>query len=466
MIYFRLLGVILIATLAVMLQTCSLPTYYEKNFTFNEAIYRNDYVTAEKIFDEKADKKASGKNRFLHFVNGGMLKTLQGDYTSSNEYYEKAYLFTEDERKKFLQEGGALLLNPNLSTYFGEDHEVLMVNYFKALNYTQLGDYEAALVECRRLNLRLQQLSDKYKSDKKYKRDAFIHTLMGILYDISEDYNNAFIAYRNAVKIYEEDYSTLFNLGVPEQLKKDVIRTADLTGIWDERDRYIKKFNIEYTRPPKDELSMFVLWNDGLGPVKVETGLNFAIIHNGGGWVTFVNEKYGMSFPYYIGSNDLSGLNWIKIVVPTYVERPLLFDKAIVKDQSGAYELDKAENLNAIAFKIQKERALIELGEAVARVALKQVAAYQVKRNNENLGTLMQVIGNVSESADTRNWQTLPHSIYYTRVPIKAGSQRMNLEMQTRSGSKTVEPITLDSISRSLIYPVFNLQPKPRAIRR
>ena len=32
-----------------------------------------------------------------------------------------------------------------------------------------------------------------------------------------------------------------------------------------------------------------------------------------------------------------------------------------------------------------------------------------------------------SEQADTRNWQTLPHSIYYTRVPLKKGENEIEL---------------------------------------
>src|SRR3546814_7467610 len=45
-------------------------------------------------------------------------------------------------------------------------------------------DLEEALAECRRVNIRLQQLSDKYHSERKYQRDAFIHNLMGIIYQI------------------------------------------------------------------------------------------------------------------------------------------------------------------------------------------------------------------------------------------------------------------------------------------
>ena len=64
-----------------------------------------------------------------------------------------------------------------------------MIHYYKALNFLKLNDREAALVECKRMNIKLNRLSDKYKSDNKYKKDAFIQILMGIIYDANDDYN-------------------------------------------------------------------------------------------------------------------------------------------------------------------------------------------------------------------------------------------------------------------------------------
>ena len=66
---------------------------------------------------------------------------------------------------------------------------------------------EDALVEVRKINIRLQQLNDKYPDHKnRYQRDAFAQLLMGLIYDAAGDYNNAFIAYRNAYNTYQTDY--------------------------------------------------------------------------------------------------------------------------------------------------------------------------------------------------------------------------------------------------------------------
>ena len=238
----------------------SCASYYQVNQSFNREF---EYGNLEKANDilKQNKKAAEGKQRFLYFLNKGTVASLIGDYQASNEYLEKAYLFGEDYTINYLNEAVAYLTNPHFTVYRGEDHEHLILLYFKAINYLKMGENDKALVECRRLNIRLNQLADKYQSDKKYKRDAFVHNLMGIAYEASKDYNNAFIAYRNAYNIYKEDYNELFGVGVPQQLKEDLLRTAFLTGFDTEFEFYKKEFGMEtyqYKRPEGGELVFFL----------------------------------------------------------------------------------------------------------------------------------------------------------------------------------------------------------------
>lgn len=441
--------------LLVILSGCSLPTFYERFYAFNQSISDGNLQAAEEMLEKNADKLQKGKLQFLFEVNAGLVLSMQGKFKESNEHFEKADLFIEDFKKKALQEGAALLLNPNLSTYRGEDHEILMINYYKAVNYLQMGDNENALVEARRMDLRLQALSQKYKSDKKYQKDAFIHLLMGIVYDASGEYNNAFIAYRNALDIYQTDFNTMFKLGVPEQLKYDLVRTADLSGLYSERDLYKSKFSVEYIRPVIEEASLVMLWNNGLGPIKDEWGINFAIIYGSGGWITFVNKDYGMSFPFYIGDSNLNGLTWVKVVFPKYVERPELFTSAqiVYKDQS--HDFSHVEDINAISFKVLQERMMLEFGKSLLRVALKQGAAAAAGKDNEGLGVALSLLGSATESADTRNWQTLPHSIYYTRIPLTTGEHELKMYLTAVGGEKVEHLIDVDiHQGQTLVYPI------------
>jgi hypothetical protein len=160
--------------LPVLIFWTSCATYYQANVAFNEDFEKGNLERALSTL-RAHPSEAAGKKKFLFDVNNGLLLSLMGQYEESNKYFESAYLYGEDYRINYLNEAASYLTNPNFTAYKGEDHEHLMLLYFKAINYLKLDKHEDALVECRRLNLRLQQLADRYESEDKYHNDAFIH---------------------------------------------------------------------------------------------------------------------------------------------------------------------------------------------------------------------------------------------------------------------------------------------------
>ncbi|MBL3657300.1 COG3014 family protein [Fulvivirga sediminis] len=426
---------VVVVVVLALLSSCA--TYYEVNQEFNYEFEKGQLKAANQTLAKKSKKLEQSKNRLLYYLNRGVVLSMLGEYEESNRYLEKAYLYTEDYQTNYLNEAVSMLSNPNFVAYRGENHENLMMLYYKALNYLRMGQYDNALVECKRLNIRLDQLSDKYKSDNKYKKDAFIHTLMGIIYDAQHDYNNAFIAYKNALEIYKDEYADMFGVNVPHQLKEDILRTAYLTGFQQEYDLYKKELGMEdsqYQRTDGGDLVFF--WHNGLGPVKAEWSINFAVVRGQGGAVNFTNEEYGLSFPFNLnyneetGSTGLEDLEFFRVAFPKYKERPTVYSNANLSVNGKQYSLDLAEDVNAIAFKSLKERMIKEFGKALLRVALKKAAEEVARNEKDGLGAAVSLFNAITEKADTRNWQTLPHSIYYTRVPLKKGEQHITLEMQ------------------------------------
>src|SRR5688572_9712899 len=251
-------------------------TYYQSHLDFNSEFEHGDLGKALETL-RKRESEGDGKTRFLYNVNKGLVLSILGEYEEGNDYFEKAFLFGEDYRINYVAEATSYFSNPNVIAYRGEDHEHLMVLYFKAINYLKMNKPEEALVECRRLNIRLNQLNDKYVSLEKFQRDAFIHTLMGIIYQSSKDYNNAFIAYRNAVDVYENEYAKLFGMQVPPQLKIDLLNTAKWTGFKDEFENFKVKFEMRDYAEVKSDADLIFFWHNGLGPVKDEWSINFLI---------------------------------------------------------------------------------------------------------------------------------------------------------------------------------------------
>jgi hypothetical protein len=434
-------------------------SYYQSSQSFNQEFETGDLEGAlNSLRSNSAQKKPT--REFLYQVNNGLVLSMLGRYEESNEFLEQAYLYGEDYRKNYLREAGSYLTNPTFTSYKGEDHEHLMLLYYKALNYMKMGMHEEALVECRRLNIRLQQLSDRYEDDRKYREDAFIHLLMGIIYDADRDYNNAFIAYRNAWNIYAGSFQDLFGLHAPEQLKRDMLRTARLSGLSEEYESWRETFGIEEEREETDEAALVFLWHNGLAPIKTEWGVNF-VISRKGNWVHFSNPDLSLDFPFNMEQYDekdkqgVADLEVFRVAFPRYAERPVYYRSASISINGDLMALEKIEDINRIAFKCLDQRMKEEFAKALLRVALKKVAEYEVRKRDKALGAVLGVMNALTERADTRNWQTLPYEIYYSRVPLKPGRNKLNLVLASPGKQDMTYDFEYDAKPGEVLFHTF-----------
>ena len=426
-VYQALLLVFLLSLLG-----CS--TYYEKSRELQSYVVSGDFLHAEKLLS--SDKKGEvGAGRVLYFFNRGVVAFMNGEYEKSNIYFTKADHYVEDYRMSVGAEALSLVSNPMVKPYRPEDFEGVMIHYYMAINYIYLNNYEDALVECRRINIQLQRMNTRYKNGKnKYSKDAFAHVLMGLIYEAAGDMNNAFIAYRNALEVYETSYTKLFGVKAPLQLKKDLLRTAQVMGFSKELDYYQRKFNMKAEREDPEKGSLVFFWMNGFGPVKGEWSITFinAGYHNG--WVTFKNAQYGLSFPVYVGDKSkeekqaFADLSVLRVAFPKYIERRLMFLRAQLVSGGKIYNLELAENINAIAFQCLKDRMVREIAGGIARLATKKSLEALARKQDETFGAILGIINSMTEKADTRNWQTLPYSISYARIPLPEGVKQVQLK--------------------------------------
>ncbi len=416
-------------------------TYYKKNIKFQESVTQGDYEKArEYLKKEKRDQ--DGINRLLYLFNDGWVDWSLGNYASSNNSFNEADLMIEDQQKKLGFEALALIINPTVKPYQPEDFEVVLIHYFKALNYINLGLHDDALVECRRMNIILYQLNDKYKDKKnRYSDDAFAHVLIGLIYEADNNINDAFIAYRNAYEAYKKVYEKNFNVSAPLQLKKDLLRTAYLLRFTDELRQYEDEFDMQYKNIEHDGGELVFIWQNGFGPVKAEWSINFTVIKGSGGFVTLANEELGLSFPFYIGdmsSNEkasFSDMNFFRVAFPKYVERKPVYTRAKVISGTEEYDLYLAENVNAIAFKTLQDRMFREMANSLLRLATKKAMEQAARQENQDVGAVIGIINALTEKADTRNWQTLPFSISYTRIPLPEGENKLIFQQSNDQAS-------------------------------
>ena len=453
--------IIYLAAVAVILGGCA--TYYTKTLKINQAIETGQFEAANKLL-EKDKKSPKNRNSLLHFLNRGYVSWMMNDNRSSISFFNNADRIIEDHNRMNIgAEALALVTNPMMRPYRAEDFEVVMVNCFKAINFMQMNNFEAAMVECRRINMRLNQLNDRYPSHKnRYQNDAFAHTMMGLLYDANGDYNNAFIAYRNAFNVYESDYAPNFNVNPPQQLKQDILRTAYLIGFRDELDFYERKFGMKYSHTANPEAEMVFFWMNGLGPVKDEWSINFTVLRGQGGIVTFFNEDLNLSFAFPLGSTSdedediFANLRFVRVAFPKYVERRPRSIHAVVRSETASFPLERAQDINAIAFKTLNDRFMREMASALLRVATKQALEQATRKGDQNVGAILGIVNAATEKADTRNWQSLPNAISYTRIPLQQGNNKLTLNVSMVDGRSVASDMSVQAQRGRTYFQVFH----------
>lgn len=435
------LRLVVVAFLLFFTASCSYNT--RKSYELNQQLSQGNITAAYKVVSENEKKwMRAKKDLVIYYLNRGTIAWMMGKNEESIKYLLKADYYFEDLNTNYSREALSYLINPRVKEYGGEDFEGIMISYYQILNFIQINNLEKARIQARRLSLQLNRVDDKYKDwqgknkSVRLQHNAFAHSLMGLVYEMSGEYNTAFIAYRNSFNYYNDEYSQFFGINAPLQLKKDLLRTAHLAGMDTEVERYSKEFNLPFN-PQTDANggNLIFFWNNGLSPFKDQVSADFVLVPGQAGWYTFSSPNYGYSIPVFIGTdpNQSKGFNDIQFVratFPTYLDRLPWYQNATLTTNGQTYGFELAENINATAHKTLKDRMLLEFGKTLARVAAKKVAEMQARKENKDAGAAIGVINYLTEQADTRCWYSLPHTIYYTRLSLPHGKQEVKLNLQ------------------------------------
>lgn len=420
----------LIVIASLLLSGCA--NFYTKTLIFNQKFEAGDYEAARKYL-ESNKKIQRTNNKVLYDLNYATVSHFLGEYDTSVEYFKAADDYFEYYTNDVGYEALALITNAKVKPYEPEYFERVMLHFYQALNFIFLSDYESAMVECRRMNLELNNLSDKYKehTGNRYSQDAFGHYIMGILYETTGDHNNAFIAYRNALEIYESDYLSMFKTPVPTYLKTAVIRSAYNTGFTAEAMEYEEKYNINYSESKPNEsygrLIAFVF--DGFSPIKTETSINFTKVGNAAA-MSFASDNGALIIPIPIinctpnEKNALTNTTSIRMTLPQYTSRTTAChssSRKILTVNGSTYSTALVEDIESIAPQSLNDRFWLELGSSILRLATKQFLNQAAKSQNEYLGLLVTLTNTITEQADTRHWQSLPAGIRFVEVYLPEG---------------------------------------------
>lgn len=391
----------------VMLLTGCAGSYHDTMYSVHQAVQAGDYERADALLSKKKDF-AEDKDRLLYFLDKGLIAHLTGAYRESNWFFEQASQRIEELDAISVTETAARWIVSDLSqSYGGEDFERVLVHYYMALNYLMLGEFEEALVECRRLNTLLTLFNDRYEHQNLYKTDAFMLYLSGLIYEALGEVNDAFIDYRNAYTTYAEDYWPNYGTAVPPQLLEHLVRTASHLGFSDAVETYVGKMDPSWTRQPdsRDAARLVVIWENGFIPYKDQR----------------IYREY-----LQLGDDDDDGC-YVKFAFPVFVARPLAYTRATVTVGGKTASLERVEDVAQIAIKNLEDRRVRMVAQALTRNILKCTAETQLKEKNEALGWLFAILTEVTEQADTRSWLLLPDHIQMTHVLVSPGQYDVDL---------------------------------------
>lgn len=406
----------------------SCATYYQKSIDTEKALIAHDYDKATNNI-EKSKFLTKKRNHLLYYLELGKAQHLAGKFEESNISLNRADLMMENYRSVFDMALG-VTVNEAIQPYASEAHEKILVHYYKALNYMQLGNVEEAIVEARRINLSsLQNEEDANGKDRKYGNDPFGLILMGMLYEADRDYNNAFIAYRNAKKIYDTDETGLFRGKEPYTLKQDLARTGAFAGMNYESTEVINDM-------PYGEAIIF--WENGLAPIKEEKNMFFSLTKTNGAYY-YISGDLVIPIDYDFEKNDstfkASDIGLIRMASAFYRARPARTNSASLShNKKTAKTFQLIEDVTGIAFQIERDNYLKELGKNLLRLTLKKISEMAVAEKNEYAGLALGIANVATEKADTRNWQSLPSQISYLRIPLEKGTN--TIDITTNTGEK------------------------------
>ncbi len=347
-------------------------------------------------------------SQLLYLLDSAMVHLQCRDFETAQASFHAAERLGEALWTESLsRQAASLVTNEYLLKYAGEDYERALINMMSAIGYLQSGQFDDALVECRRLDSLLTLFNEKYTEKNVYKEDAFGRYLSGILHEADNALDDAFIDYRKAYVTYLE-YATHYHTPAPPTLAEDLLRVAAAV----DRTEDIKELlpaTAELEEPPSETNrtlgKVVYLQLSGRAPLKIQ----------GQFVLPTQNGPVMIAYPHLL-------------LLPADCN----FHRLTLSSKEGQFEaqLVLAEDIGRIALKNLDDKKARIMAKTLARVVAKQMLIDGLSRNNDEnteraLKTALNIANLFLERADTRSWRTLPGKIYMTRVFVPPGEYRV-----------------------------------------
>jgi hypothetical protein len=393
-------GMVLAAALCV---SCATTNPYAP---VDSLVDRESFAQSVNVLESNSKKIYRGKDKVLYCLDKGMLEHYAEDWSASSSLLEQGERTIEENfAVSISQEIGTYLLNDRSREYDGEDYEDIYLNVFNALNYyhrSQKGEVslDEALVEIRRMNNKLKNLSVKYgavlsslqetahenkvevprnpDAPKDFSNSALARYL-GILFYRGEGYLDDARIDRDGLKRAFADYPSIYSHPLPSSI------------------------NGELEIPP-GMARLNVIGFTGRMPVKTEE-------------VTRI---------------PIPGGRWIKIALPDLKVLPSIVTSVeVVFDDGKRFEIELLEDLGKIAGAAFARKKEVIYLKTVIRATVKGVSSSVLgaiadsSSGDKGLFSILsigaQIFAEASEKADLRSSRYFPGKAYVGGINLEPG---------------------------------------------
>ncbi len=421
----------LLTFLAIIILSSCVSTKQNQYQEAAEYYESGNYAAAAAVIEKHKDKSYKEKDKVLFYLDTGMLYHYAGEYEKSNKALSTAEQAIEELFTKSISKAlASYVLNDNIKDYSGEDYEDIYINIFKALNYIALGQKDSALVEIRRVNIKLNILEDKYRElikdynssedpkgkikaiKNRFHNDALSRYLGLLLYKADNSYDDARIEGNEINKAFKFQ-SHLYNFPKPE---------------------------IPSPRKETKNASLSIIAFTGKSPRKTAETFYLRTTENMV-WIaaTSQDEEYVKEIAGFtaLPMPGVAGGYHFKFQYPkmrmmgTSINRiELELDGKVVK------ELELIEDMGKISKEIYLIKQPLLTGKAILRTVGKNILKEQAKtelgtRKNGFLGGLMGIAADLAvdatENADLRICPYFPARASVTNLAISPGEHNVSI---------------------------------------
>lgn len=350
----------------------------------------NQHEPAIEHFKTLLDQ-SSERDRLAYLLEYASALQIAGRYQESARYFNQADQL--GEQLDYLSVSNvtmATLGGEEMVQYKGESFERILIHVLNALNYLALQNLDSAMVEIRKIDLKVKKYQAEIRSS--YEVNPLGTYLSGLLYDSQKQWDDAFIAYHRT-----------HNLGMYQPyLSPDLARVAKKA----QRSDQLQREGLSLSKEPpfyhlpecknKDCGEVIILFLQGLGPQKVS--------YSGGSRIPVMQSTFSAVQKL---TCDFQRVGDSKSTINRSTE--LIYDVTQVAQQT--LEADYSSLV------------MRRLGGDVA----KYVVANKMSEKNEALGALAYLFMLLADRADLRQWRLLPHSVQMVRQQLPVGQWRLNM---------------------------------------